>query len=257
MMPCDDPVAAGIQGYLDEPDQAQRQEYDPLEFGALDLVLTNNTGNQLVAREKRTRPDRERNDNCLSCGSIQLAAQRSIPSTKEVATQCSIHFKEEGAGNGKEQRRGQAQGEMFVQMEERLCSILDLKLQPLIERLNSTETMIKRFEFSHDNRDPFTKSRERGCGRTHEPSGVPDTQRARSRENGEESLIHQTTSKGRGPPVFNERPKGIFQRPSRGHCVGDEEEVEDRGSGCEEAGSVCLRTDTFDIRPSIPPTLLS
>ncbi|KAJ1203440.1 hypothetical protein NDU88_007226 [Pleurodeles waltl] len=54
VMPCNDPVAVGIQGGVDEPDQAQGQEYDPLEFGALDLVPTNNTGDELVTREKRT-----------------------------------------------------------------------------------------------------------------------------------------------------------------------------------------------------------
>ncbi|KAJ1180615.1 hypothetical protein NDU88_005835 [Pleurodeles waltl] len=36
VMPCDDPVAVGIQGDVDKPDQAQRLEYDPLEFDALD-----------------------------------------------------------------------------------------------------------------------------------------------------------------------------------------------------------------------------
>ncbi|KAJ1126934.1 hypothetical protein NDU88_005340 [Pleurodeles waltl] len=220
-MRCDDPVAVGIQGDVDEPDQAQRQEYDPLEFGALDLLPTNNTGNELVTREKRTRPDPERNDNRLSCGSIQLAAQRSIPSKKW--------------------------GQLNAP------SILKRRGQPLIERLNSIEAVIKRFEFSHDNRDPFTKPREGGCGRTHEPGEIPDTQRARPRGNGEESLIHQTTSKGRGPPVFNEPSKGLFERPSSGHHAGDEEGVGVRGSGSEEAGSVCLRTNSFDIRPSRPP----
>ncbi|KAJ1189580.1 hypothetical protein NDU88_006324 [Pleurodeles waltl] len=252
-MPCDGPVAVGIQGDVDEPDQAQRQEYDPLVFGALDLVPTNNTGYELVTKEKRTQPDPERNDNRLSCGSIQFSAQRSIPSKKEGAAQSSIHSKKEGAGNGKKQVRGQAQGEMFAQMEEKLCSIRDLKLQPLIERLKSMEAKIKRFEFSHDNRDSFTKPRERGCGRTHDPDGIPSTQIACPRENGEESLIHQPTSKGRGPPVFNELPKGLIQSPSSGHHVCDKEGVGDRGSGSEEAWSVCLRTDTFDIRPSIPP----
>ncbi|KAJ1173453.1 hypothetical protein NDU88_005285 [Pleurodeles waltl] len=74
VMPCDDPVAVGIQGDVDEPVQAQRQDYDLHEFGALVLVPTNNTGDDLVTREKRTQPDPERNDNHLSCGSIQLAA---------------------------------------------------------------------------------------------------------------------------------------------------------------------------------------
>ncbi|KAJ1133216.1 hypothetical protein NDU88_011513 [Pleurodeles waltl] len=101
VMPCDDPVAVGIQGDVDKPDQAQRQEYDPLEFEALDLVPTNNTGDELVTREKRTQPDPERNDNRLSCGSIRLAAQRSIPSKKEGAAQRPLHSKKEGAGNGK------------------------------------------------------------------------------------------------------------------------------------------------------------
>ncbi|KAJ1109651.1 hypothetical protein NDU88_007011 [Pleurodeles waltl] len=32
VMPCDDPVAVGIQGDVDEPDRAQRQEHDPLEL---------------------------------------------------------------------------------------------------------------------------------------------------------------------------------------------------------------------------------
>ncbi|KAJ1199078.1 hypothetical protein NDU88_002916 [Pleurodeles waltl] len=54
VMPCDDPATVGIPGEVDEPDQAQRQEYDPLEFGALDLVPTNNTGDELVTKEKRT-----------------------------------------------------------------------------------------------------------------------------------------------------------------------------------------------------------
>ncbi|KAJ1202002.1 hypothetical protein NDU88_005806 [Pleurodeles waltl] len=44
VMPCDDPVAVGIQGDMDAPDQAQRQEYDHLEFGALDFIPTNITG---------------------------------------------------------------------------------------------------------------------------------------------------------------------------------------------------------------------
>ncbi|KAJ1162540.1 hypothetical protein NDU88_003008 [Pleurodeles waltl] len=47
VMPCDDPVAVGVQGDVDEPDLAQRQDYDPLEFGALDLVPTNDTGDEL------------------------------------------------------------------------------------------------------------------------------------------------------------------------------------------------------------------
>ncbi|KAJ1197947.1 hypothetical protein NDU88_001791 [Pleurodeles waltl] len=97
VMPCDDPVAVRIQGDVDKPDQAQRQEYDPLEFGALDLVPTNNTGNELETREKGIRPDPKRNDNRLSCGIIRLAAQRSIPSKKEGTAQCSIHSKKEGA----------------------------------------------------------------------------------------------------------------------------------------------------------------
>ncbi|KAJ1182102.1 hypothetical protein NDU88_007297 [Pleurodeles waltl] len=102
VMPSDDPVAVGFQGDVDEPDQAQRLEYDPLEFGALDLVPTNNTGDELVTREK-TQPDPERNDNRLSCGSIQLAAQRSIPSKKRGQPNTPSILKKEGAGNGKGQ----------------------------------------------------------------------------------------------------------------------------------------------------------
>ncbi|KAJ1082109.1 hypothetical protein NDU88_002279 [Pleurodeles waltl] len=52
VMPCDDHVAVKIQGSMGKPDQAQRQEYDPLEFGVLDLVPTNNTGDELVTREE-------------------------------------------------------------------------------------------------------------------------------------------------------------------------------------------------------------
>ncbi|KAJ1207789.1 hypothetical protein NDU88_003179 [Pleurodeles waltl] len=96
VMPCDDPVAIGILGDEDEPDLAQRQECDSLEFGALDLVPTNNTDDELVTREKRKQPDPERNDNRLSSGSIQLAAQHSIPSKKEGEAQRSILSKKRG-----------------------------------------------------------------------------------------------------------------------------------------------------------------
>ncbi|KAJ1156636.1 hypothetical protein NDU88_009354 [Pleurodeles waltl] len=36
VMPCEDLVAVGTQGGVDEPDPILWQEYDPLELGALD-----------------------------------------------------------------------------------------------------------------------------------------------------------------------------------------------------------------------------